>query len=839
MKKKVIAIIVASILSMQSFNAHAFKQVQADIELYQVLEEAKRFCKKTIDPMISQMAKKAGYDIETLCKSLNQLSQSADKTEEFKVPDRLPNTEKNQPLKEYKNQNTPIEHDNLPEQINPFEYDDLKLFGHDLFAGEPETFQPNSNAPVEPDYPLGPGDHLSIQLYGKVNDFFEHKIQRDGSIIFPKIGPIGVAGMSFIEATKLINRRVAEEYIGVKVSVSLGALRAMQIFVFGEAYKPGRYTMPALSTITNALYLSGGVTEIASLRNIQIKRDGKIHAVFDLYDLLLHGDRSSDIRLQSGDTIFIPTIGETASIQGQIRRPAIYEMKTSPTIKSLIEIAGGLLPKAFETKARIKRVDHSGFMTIVDVDLKTKEGLDTPLKNGDLLVIDAVADESNNTVTLSGNVYHPGEFLWREGLRVKDVIPSIDHLRPNADLNFSLLRRTQKPSGTITTLYLSLADIFSETESPLNYVLQPKDEIIIFGAQEEARADDLAELVMQLKQQSRINEIAKVVSISGAVQSQGNYPMTENMQLTQLIAFAGGLKEHAYNRSVEITRSDFSGGKEAVLSRQIINIAAILSGDSSDIRLYPHDHVNIRTLSDYRDRMSITISGEILFPGKYSILKNETLSKVIARAGGLKKTAHIQAAVFRRETLREREMQKIELLRDQVQANIASINLRDGKSISKESERQILGQLDKEKAIGRLVIDLGAIIEGRAADIVLRDGDTLIIPEFRQEVSIMGEVPWPSSHQYNESLKVKDYLKLAGGPNSNADKAGIYIVKVNGSVRIPEGRSWSKWANYKIEPGDTLVVPMDMDQQTSLSLWSELTRIIYQLSLGAAALKNL
>ena len=237
--------------------------------------------------------------------------------------------------------------------------------------------------------------------------------------------------------------------------------------------------------------------------------------------------------------------------------------------------------------------------------------------------------------------------------------------------------------------------------------------------------------------------------------------------------------------------------------------------------------------------MIVTVSGEVMFPGKYSILKNETLSAVIARAGGLTKSAHAQAAAFTRETLRAREIQKIKRLRDQVQADIASNNLKEGRRVSKESEEQVLGQLDTEKALERLVIDLEAIIQGRATDIELRDGDQLIIPEFRQEVSVFGEVPLPSSHQFDASLKMKDYLELAGGPKANADKSGIYVVKVNGSVRLSKGSGWLHWKKYTIEPGDTVIVPMDMDQQTSLSLWSEVTRIIYQLSLGAAAIKNL
>lgn len=722
---------------------------------------------------------------------------------------------------------------------NRFAENDLKLFGNDLFAGEPVTFQPNANVPVEPDYLLGPGDELNIQFYGKVNEYFEQTIQRDGTIGFPKIGSVGVAGITYAEVKRLIKRKVSEEYIGVKVNVSVGALRSMQVFVFGEAYKPGRYTVPSLSTITNVLYLSGGVSEIASIRNIQIKRQGKILAVFDLYDLLLKGDRSGDIRLLAGDTIFIPTIAKTASIQGQVRRAAIYEVKEKSTVGDLVELAGGLLPKAYQAKARIRRVDPSGFMTVVDLDLKTKRGLDTQIKNGDFLVVDPVAEASNNTVTLLGHVYHSGDFLWQEGLRVTDLVPSIDVLKPNPDLNAALIMRKIEPHGTIITLSLSLMDIFSDPKSAANYLLKPKDQLIVFGTQEKGRAESLAELVMQLKQQSRMGEVAKVVSIFGAVPFAGEYPMTKNMTLIQLVKLSGGLTEQAYNQFVEITRSDFSNGKAVVVSHQTINLKAIISGEQPDISLSPYDQINIRAVSDYREIMSITISGEVLLPGKNTILENETLSAVIKRAGGLTDSAHVEAAIFTRKKLREREIQKIKLLRNQVQADIAAVSLRGGKNISKENKQQMLSQLDTKNALGRLVIDLEAIIRGDMADVIVKDGDHLVIPEWRQEVSVMGEVPWPSSHQYNPNLKIKDYIELAGGAGTNADKAKIYVVKVNGAVSIPSSSIGLIWQKFKIEPGDTIVVPMDMDSQTSFGLWSDITSIIYQLSLGAAAIKNM
>jgi polysaccharide export outer membrane protein len=394
------------------------------------------------------------------------------------------------------------------------------------------------------------------------------------------------------------------------------------------------------------------------------------------------------------------------------------------------------------------------------------------------------------------------------------------------------------PSGKITTLFVDLGEVLADTQSSLNYFLQPRDELIVFANQPD-RAQGLSQLIMQLKQQSRIGEVAKVVTIGGAVQSPGEYPMTENMTLTQLIIAAGGLQEQVYRQSIELARSDFSNSEKVISSHQSINLASILSGNQPDISLSSYDHINIRNLPDYMQEMTVTLEGEVLLPGKYSFLQGETLSDVIARAGGLTESAYADAAIFTRETLRQREIQKIQLLREQVKADIASVNLQSEESVSKESEQQILGQLDAEKALGRLVISLEGILDKTASDIALKNGDHLIIPDYRQEVSVMGEVPWPSAHQHNDQLRIADYIDLAGGAKASADKSRIYVVKVDGSVRIPKGSGWPRSGKFIIEPGDTVVVPVDMDRQSSLSLWSEVKRIIYQLSLGAAAIKNL
>jgi polysaccharide export outer membrane protein len=286
----------------------------------------------------------------------------------------------------------------VEETTQTFESGQLRPFGYDLFAGEPISFEPASRIPVSPNYILGPGDIVKVLFYGKINESHELEINRDGSIEFPQLGPVSLAGMTFSDAKKLLQQRIKEEIIGIEASISLGELRSMQVFMLGEAYKPGTYTISALSTITNALFLSGGLSDIASLRNLELKRAGKVVAKLDLYDLLLQGDTSNDAQLQSGDTIYIPTIDKTASIDGAVRRPAIYELKGQVTAQQLIELAGGLKPSAYHKSARIHRIGKSGFMGVIDIDLSTANGRKVAIKSGDLLVIDSAVKQQEMIV---------------------------------------------------------------------------------------------------------------------------------------------------------------------------------------------------------------------------------------------------------------------------------------------------------------------------------------------------------------------------------------------------------------------------------------------------------
>ncbi len=433
------------------------------------LQEARELC-QGISESNKRLAKSAGYDIDKLCSSLTL----------FELPEDIGSDE---PLVLPRNETeiVAVKNDSAESPIitKPSETSGprkLRAFGYDLFAGEPISFEPASRIPVSPNYILGPGDTVKVLYYGKINESHDLEINRDGSIEFPQLGPVSLAGMTFSDAKQLLQQRIKEEIIGIEASISLGELRSMQVFMLGEAYKPGTYTISALSTITNALFLSGGLSDIASLRNLQLKRAGKVVAQLDLYDLLLEGDTTNDAQLQSGDTIYIPTVNQTASIDGEVRRPAIYELKGSVTAQQLIELGGGLKPTSFHKSARIHSISKSGFMSVIDIDLSTSAGKKTLIKSGDLLVIDSAVQQQEMIVKLSGHVHHPGEFLWHQDLRISDLVKSIKSLKPNADLDFALIRREQPPVGKIEPLFVDLRAVLADPSSSANISFFPRDE---------------------------------------------------------------------------------------------------------------------------------------------------------------------------------------------------------------------------------------------------------------------------------------------------------------------------------------------------------------------------
>lgn len=833
-------------------------------DLNESLSEARAVCDEMTDSNRA-MAKAAGYDIDKLCKGLNganatdldvnQQSDSAKTTPRRTISTLLRGdteksdreTKKNTQLMELA-EKYGLELESEFELEQELEQDvdtiELKPFGYDLFANIPDSFVAPPDIPVSPDYLLGPGDELEILFYGKLNQSFTLRINRDGVVDFPELGPLVLAGLSFGEAKDMLRSRVAAQVIGTQVSISMGILRSMQIFVLGEAYRPGAYTVSSLATMSHGLISAGGVTDIASLRNIQLKRGGKTVATLDLYQLLLKGDMSGDIRLYSGDVIYIPTVGDLASIDGQVLRPAIYELKGNTTVQELVSLAGGLAPRAFGQSARIERVNSDGFMTVVDVNLNQSRDQRLRIIDGDHLTVDAVSDFKKNIVTVEGYVNHPGDFAWRQGMRVSDIINSFEQFPPDIDLNYALIVREIKGGSEIDILDLDLNTLLESGDSKDSIELLARDRLVFFSAYEQ-RAEILEPILELLKRQAKLGASAQIVSVQGQVKFPGDYPLIANMTLADMIDAAGGLTEGAFQTTTEISRTDLSNPNRAASETISVSLSA---NSTSSFKLRAMDRILFKTIPDYREKETIVLSGEVMFPGEYPLTRGETLTSVIQRAGGFTEIAHVEAAAFSRESLKSREEKELARLKDLLEQQVATEQLQESNADDamsteqQEAREQAIADLDATEAVGRLVIPLQQIINGRAEDIILENGDALHVPKYRQEVSVIGEVQQPTSYFYDKALDLQDYIDRSGGVLQGADSDSIYLVKASGEVVVPKRRvSLFFRKNLKIEPGDTIVVPLDTDAEKlkGVRLLAEVSQVIYQLSLGAAAVKSL
>ena len=809
------------------------------------LSQAKRLCSNATEAQ-KQAAKAAGYDVDSLCSSLKQQTETDRTLINVQTPAILPR-ETAQPEDVGLDKNShQITTEKMAQVSQP-----LKKFGYDLFAGEPTTYTPVGNIPVPANYIVGPGDIINVQLYGKENNSYQLQVGRDGAIQFPELGPIYVSGLNYEELKESLNQQIKEQILGVQANISMGELRSIQIFVLGEAYKPGAYTISSLSTMLNALYVSGGVKEIGSLRNIQLKRNGQIVSTLDLYDLLLEGDTRKDQRLQAGDVIYIPSVKTTASVSGEVVRPAIYELKNEKSISELISLAGGFLPNAYPKASKVQRVTNSGNMTVIDVDLSSKSGSLTRLKNGDLVQVFPALEQQKNIITLAGHVYRPGVHSWRAGMKVSDIISNVELLKPNANLDFVLLVRETQPLKSIKPLKINLREILNNPLSESNISLESRDKIIVLNnaidetvakgkTKTQVRNELISQVIIQLKAQANLDEPTKIISIKGAVKFPGDYPLIEGMSVVDLIHAAGGLIESAFALNAEVSRYDLTDPLEAKVAHLKVDLQQEFLGNVS-FKLNPHDQLNIKVLPEYRDFAQVIVRGEVSFPGEYRIQRGETLSDLIKRVGGLNQYAHVEAAVFSRKELREHEQKEIRKLQDRLQQDIAVAELEDkniGKSTDIDSAKSLLDILATTEATGRLVINLQDIIEGKFEDVVLKDGDSLYIPAYRQEITVVGEVQVPTSHLYDPQLDYDDYILRSGGEKDTANDDAIYIVKANGSVVQPNRNSWLNNNDYIVEPGDTIVVPFDTQRVDQLELWSKVSSIVYQLALGAAAVKS-
>lgn len=730
--------------------------------------------------------------------------------------------------------------------IDPSGIDALDYFGYDLFDRAPTSFAPATDIPVPAQYVIGPGDELVIQYFGNESDEFRAVVSRDGEMRLPDIGPLNVLGMTFDAAREHIIERVSEQKIGVRAAVSLGELRSIRVFVLGDVNEPGSYVVSGLSTMTNALLLSGGIRRSGTLRNVQLKRNGRLIGTLDFYDLLLNGDTSDDRRLLPGDVIFVPPVGMRVAVEGEVERPAYYELQRSVSAQALIQLAGGLTPSAFAPSGRIERITETGDRQIIDADLSRDVPDAVMLRNGDILRVFPVTDRLDQSIELVGYFRRPTPYQWRPNLRLTDVLPSTALVRPQADLGYLLIRREPADDGRIEVLSADLNAALAEPGSNEDPVLQPRDRIYAFPLGP-TRGVSITDLLDELELQANNGEEVQKVSIGGQIHAPGEYPLEAGMRVSDLLRAGGGFTSSAFLDNAELTRYVIDENGMRNTSLITVDLRHIVSGDLlADELLQPYDYLNIREVPEWREQEKVEIGGEVRFPGTYPIKRGETLLSVLNRAGGLTDLSFVDGAVFTRQLLKEREEEQVDTLIARLEADLASLALQQAGQVGGDTQQafvfgqNLLAQLRESETSGRLVINLGDILAGKSgSDIRLRDGDALMIPETMQEVTVIGEVQYATSHLFDLDLDRDDYIARSGGFTSKADGKRVYVVRANGEVVANSGSRWlRRVGGTEIRPGDTIVVPIDADRIAPLTLWSSVTQIVYNLAIAVAAVNS-
>jgi polysaccharide biosynthesis/export protein len=719
----------------------------------------------------------------------------------------------------------------------------LKPYGYDFFS---RNLASNNNVPVPAEYAVGPGDSIEVQLIGNTKGRYTLVVDREGRLKFPELGPITVGGLRFDAMRTMLEKRVNEQMIGTQVSIGIGKLRSISVSIVGEAMRPGSYVVSGLSTITSAVYASGGVKKIGSLRNIELKRAGYTVSKLDLYDFLLKGDTRADVRLQPGDVILVPLVGATVGLSGEVRRPAIYELKNETCAADVLKLAGGLTPKADGVLATLERINEQRKMVTLSVNLMDKAGQARPLQAGDMLRVPSVRPVLEESVTLAGNVYRQGEFQFTSGMRLSDVISSMDELMPNSDRRYLLIRRELPPDRRVSVFSADLESALARPASAANFELSPRDRIHVFDL-ETGRDRIIMPLMRELRMQSQIDEPTREVTVGGKIKIPGTYPFESGMRISDLLRAGGSLDEAAYGAKAELTRYVVDNGEKRISNLLDIDLRAALAGDAkANVPLQPFDYLMIKELPLWATQEVVEIRGEVRFPGRYPIARGETFRSVLERAGGLTDFAFAAGSVFTRKELQERERKQLEALATRLQNDLTQLALIGAKESKSSSEALAVGQsllanLRSTQAVGRLVIDVNKSAQampGSELDIVLKDGDRLLVPRLSQEVTVIGEVQSATSHLYRRYLSRDDYINMSGGYTPRAAEDGVYIVRADGSVLTGSGKTWFLGGGIEIQPGDTIVAPLDTDRVPTLSTITAVSTVIYNLAIAVAAVSS-
>ena len=713
----------------------------------------------------------------------------------------------------------------------------LPIFGRNLFTLAPSTFAPADQISVLPDYVVGPGDEILLRLWGHDSLNSQLTVDTSGSIYIPNVGAIHVAGLRFDELQDHIKAELSRTYKNFDLSVNLGHLRSIQIYVVGEARRPGLYTVSSLSTAFNALFVSGGPTVGGSMRSIQVSRQGKVIGTVDLYDLALHGDKSKDVRLLSGDVIFVPSVGPQTALAGSFRHPAIYELKAETTLDDVINLGGGLSTTASKQDLSLERIGPNNARRAIDLAL-SPDVLKMPVRDGDVLYAKHISLGYEQTVTIRGNLANPGQFSWHAGMKLSDIIPDRMSLLTNG------YWASRNELGIPTPLFAPLNPATREGSEQQRLtggvaVDQPGDARSLRAAGTPTTAGISA------------GEAAPLQSAASALTNDSVAEQQQSLRSPNLATGASAVSIRIPAPEIDwayavIERLDSQSLKSTLIPFNLGRL--VMDHDASqDLELKAGDIVTILSQVDVhvgQDQQTkfVRLEGEFVSAGTYSVNPGETLQDLITRAGGLSSKAYLYGSSFTRESARVQQQQRLD---EYVQALSISLQRSAASSLSDAAaaveERNLVSQLQQLRATGRIVLEFNPRSDGNSSvpRLPVEDGDVFRVPSRPLTVSVVGAVYGQNVFLYDASRRVQDYLLLAGNPTRIADKDRAFVIRADGSVYSHE-RAKGVWKNVfdslSLNPGDTIVVPEKPVKFSGIRQFLDYSQLFSSAALGAAAI---
>jgi protein involved in polysaccharide export with SLBB domain len=769
----------------------------------------------------------------------------------------------------------------------------LPVYGDTLFRLVPSTFAPLREVNVTPGYVLGPGDQLVIRIWGQVNFNAQLTVDRSGSVYLPQVGEVHVAGLPFDQVRQHIHDAVGHIYKSFDLNVEMGQLRSIQVFVVGQARRPGTYTLGSLSTLVTALFATGGPSVQGSLRDIQLRRGGQTIAHFDLYDLLIFGDMSKDTPLLPGDVIYIPPVGAQVAVAGDVHVPAIYELKGETSVEQGLRFAGGLSSTASLSRASLERVNAEKMRTVVDVSLQAPAGLATPLLQGDLLRVLPISPQFQIVVTLRGNVAESGRFSWHPGMKISDIIPDSQALitrdywerrnqlgipgpefKPEYTNNPDYYPRDINGYQTGAAQYdINGVPIFNgQPQQSNNTQVQSTNGSRVNGQtsqpnsqntnQSAQQSDDPNCIPTSTPQQNPYGQ--NPGSNTQGINSQNGQPCTTTGSRSladETQTSSGNLPRPALTVALPVPEIDWSYGVIERMNPQTLTTSLvpfnpgqlILDHDASqNLALEPGDVVTIFSQADIKVPQAqrtkfVRLEGEFKQAGIYTVLPGETLRELVIRAGGFTPDAYLFGSNFTRESTRILQqlrlndyLQNLELEIDRATiASSASIGNVDPAATA--ASRSLVERFRSIRATGRVVLDIPQNSRGidSLPNIPLEDGDRFVVPTKPSTVNVVGAVYDQNSFLFRNTQPVGSYLRLAGGPTKSADGRDSFIIRADGSVisrKSQKGVFGNTFASMHLNAGDTVVIPEKVPHPSGLRNFISYTQIFSQLALGAAAI---